>query len=481
MNTDRQSRPLRHAGLLVLILAVGACTSESSDPPLPRALTLQAAGPIPASPQREGDAARGREALLTENYVGCGLPASAWRQLQGSTPIATLSGRNEASENLPYFLNAVTDDDGVDLVVNNCLSCHGATLFGEVVIGLGNEFADFTGNPSTAVERAGLAISDMAEAAAWERYADRIAAISPHVQMPTIGSNPANNLTFALMAYRDPDTHAWSDTPLLPLPTQQPPPVSVPPWWRMKKKHAMFNLGEGRGDHARYMMAASMMCIDELDELQAIDEYAPDIRAYITSLEPPIWPFSIDTGLAEKGQTIFEQTCSACHGRYGETSEYPNLLVDIEVLGSDPALMEQARDTGGPWVEWFRRSYYGKNTQVLPGSGYVAPPLDGIWATGPYLHNGSVPTIAHVLDSSTRPEIWMSLASDGNDRADYDTERLGWRYKPVTLEQTESLDSNELKRIYNTNRHGHSNSGHRFGDALSEAERAAVVEYLKTL
>lgn len=472
---------MRQWVVILFAVLISACTPESETPQPSRTLTLEPAGAIPATAQRTGDAVRGRAALLSEDYVGCGLPASVWREFQGSQTVVTVPGRTAANDDVPYFLNAVTNDDGVELVVNNCLTCHGASLFGEVVIGLGNEFADFTSNPSIAVERAGLAVSGSAETTAWELYADRVAAISPHVQMATVGSNPANNLTFALMAYRDPDTHLWSDTPLLPLPTKEPPPVSVPPWWRMNKKNAMFNLGEGRGDHARFMMAASMMCTDDLDELEAIDSFAPDIRSYITSLTPPAWPFDTDLALAVEGQKVFEKTCSACHGTYGDTGDYPNLLVDIDVVGTDPALMEQARDEGGLWVDWFNRSFYGQDTQALPGRGYVAPPLDGIWATGPYLHNGSVPTIAQVLDSPTRPERWMSLASDGNDRDTYDTERIGWHHTSVTVGESSALASDDQKRVYDTQRYGHSNSGHHFGDALSDTERKAVIEYLKTL
>ena len=39
--------------------------------------------------------------------------------------------------------------------------------------------------------------------------------------------------------------------------------------------------------------------------------------------------------------------------------------------------------------------------------GYQAPPLYGVWATAPYFHNGSVPTIEEVLNSSERPQIWQ--------------------------------------------------------------------------
>ena len=55
----------------------------------------------------------------------------------------------------------------------------------------------------------------------------------------------------------------------------------------MKKKHAMFYTTLGRGDHARFMIFASMLCADSVEEAEAADAYSPDIRAFIASLEPP--------------------------------------------------------------------------------------------------------------------------------------------------------------------------------------------------
>ena len=47
-----------------------------------------------------------------------------------------------------------------------------------------------------------------------------------------------------------------------------------------------------------------------------------------------------------------------------------------------------------------------------PFPGYMAPPLDGIWATAPFFHNGSVPTIEGVLNSKARPAIWQRVNYD---------------------------------------------------------------------
>ena len=62
--------------------------------------------------------------------------------------------------------------------------------------------------------------------------------------------------------------------------------------------------------------------------------------------------------------------------------------------------------------------------------GYQAPPLDGIWATAPYLHNGSVPTLYHLLKSSDRPARFRRPPS--TDFEHYDQVKVGWKFEPVT-------------------------------------------------
>jgi hypothetical protein len=128
-------------------------------------------------------------------------------------------------------------------------------------------------------------------------------------------------------------------------------------------------------------------------------------------------------------------------------------------------------------VRWFNGSFYGRHAESQPGLGYVAPPLDGVWATAPYLHNGSVPTLAALLDTRARPTYWRF---DGAEPA-YDETRVGWAHHTLEQgrEQFASLD--EQKWVYDTTRPGFGNQGHDFGDILDDGERRALIEYLKTL
>jgi mono/diheme cytochrome c family protein len=434
--------------------------------------------PIPAEDQRMGDALAGYRALVHEGYVGCGIPYDAYTMFFGPAPEEDrLPGREGANATMPYFYNVATMTSGVDVVAPNCLTCHASRIGDELVVGLGDTFSDYTGDQSELVDLAGNFITDPAQRAEWQKFAQRVNAIAPVTQTATVGVNPAENITAVLIAHRDQATLAWSEEPLLPLPPPEVVPADVPPWWRMKKKNAMFYVGAGRGDHARIMMTASALCVDTVPEAEAIDAYFPDVRAYIASLEAPPYPYAIDTTLAAAGRTVFEATCSRCHGTYGEEETYPNLLVPIDEVGTDPVLAVASTAYADDFIDWYNGSFYGELSSIEPGEGYMAPPLDGIWATAPFLHNGSVPTIEALLDSSLRPTYW-TRSFDPND---FDPAALGWMHTALEAGQSAEPDEAKKKKIYDTTLFGYGNGGHFYGDVLSPDDRRAVIEYLKTL
>ena len=121
----------------------------------------------------------------------------------------------------------------------------------------------------------------------------------------------------------------------------------------------------------------------------------------------------------------------------------------------------------------------GKPIQAKQSLGYQAPPLDGIWATAPYFHNSSVPTVYHVLNSKARPKVFTR--SYGTEVEDYDAAHLGLKFTPLTHGADAKMPAIERRKIYDTSLPGQANTGHTFGDALTEPERMAVIEYLKTL
>jgi hypothetical protein len=158
-------------------------------------------------------------------------------------------------------------------------------------------------------------------------------------------------------------------------------------------------------------------------------------------------------------------------------TDYPNLVVPLDEIGTDPAYAVAATDgSRDRFYDWIARSPYGDVRSAAPAAGYIAPPLDGIWATAPYLHNGSVPSLEVLLSPSDRPRYWRHVIP----RA-YDRNAVGWRFEPLAAGQEAEADPDLRRRIFDTTRHGYGNGGHDYGSDLSSEERAALIEYLKTL
>lgn len=466
----------RGAALLLIAPTLTGCDDADTSGETGHRSSL---GVVEATEQRAGDPDKGYDALVNAPYVSCGIPHDAYRRVAGETrPGDRIPGRTGRNAGLPYAMTAHVNEDGVEVISSNCLTCHAGRIDGEIIVGLGNEFGDFTGDPRRLALQAGNYVRGEAETKAWQHWADRIEGIAPYIQTATVGVNPATNLTWALMAHRDPETLEWSDAPLIDPPPRAPLPVSVPPWWGMQKKTAMFYTTIGRGDHARFMLLASMLCIEGEEDVAKIDAYAPDIRAFIASLEAPAWPFAIDEALAGRGETIFRRDCSDCHGTYGETGTYPNRVYGLDEVNTDPAYATAATDgSRDRFYEWIARSPYGDAESAMPAPGYIAPPLDGVWATAPYLHNGSVPSMRALLDSADRPTRWRHRS----DPREYDRDAMGWAYEALDAAGDAQSGSDARAHVYDTTRHGYGNGGHTYSDDLTPDERDALIEYLKTL
>src|SRR5690606_13490029 len=338
-------------------LLVAGCSGTAGG-----ALVKAEPGPVPAAPQRMGDPEIGRDVIESGRYMTCGMPYAAWRRVGGAPGSGAESSASR--DGLPYYMSVTEDERGVEIANANCLLCHAALFDGEPVIGLGNESLDFTDDPSELADAVGAYVLGPEQAETWRKWADRIAAIAPYMITDTVGVNPAPNLTLALIAHRDAKTLAWHDTPQMEPPPERPLPLSVPPWWRVAKKHAVFYNGMGRGDQVRFMMMKSLVCTDGVDEAERIEEMFTHVRAYIASLEPPAYPYPIDEALAARGEPIFAEHCSSCHGTYGEDGEYPNRLVALDVVGTDPAYALQAYEDSDRFMRWFNRSWYGERAEA---------------------------------------------------------------------------------------------------------------------
>lgn len=447
---------------------------------------------VPERPQRDGDPEAGYRALVSKGWVGCGIPSAYYNLALALLPkslepkIETLPGRRPGDEDLPYFLNRDTTKEGLEVLTPNCLLCHAGRLNGKLVVGLGNADGRYQpfGPEAERIARwirwaSWLDPFSAARRAEMYKVGHRMGAVAPYIQVPIEGSNPTHNLAWALVMHRNRDTLEWVDDPVLPLPPTDAPPSDVPPWWRMAKKHAMFAAAGGQGDHTGFMAVNSALCVDDVENFDALYAYFNDIHAYLASIEPPEYPFAKNDALAQAGRVIFDRRCAGCHGTYGETESYPNCLIPLEKIRTDPALAVYNVRTSEPATEWLNGSVFTRHGKYEPQLGYVAPPLDGIWATAPFLHNGSVPTLEAVLDSSQRPTYWRRSSQGGED--EYDRNAVGWRFESVDRSEVEDSDEQARRHIVDTTIKGFSNTGHTYGDKLTRENRQAVLEYLKTL
>jgi hypothetical protein len=248
-----------------------------------------------------------------------------------------------------------------------------------------------------------------------------------------------------------------------------------------------------------------------------------------TGVWSPKWPEDtlgkIDRDAAGKGEKLYDELCLHCHqapmfsdeGRKPEhwtnttdsegSQFFKVTMIPLAEIGTDPKeaqnFYNRTADSGplGKGIisardglkyitqrlidqaytelklspqqqeEW---NGYRKNELLAPLA-YKARPHNGIWATPPYLHNGSVPNLFALLSPvSERPKVFYL----GNKQ-----------YDPVKL----GLNTNRLKGAseFRTDLPGNSNAGHEFNDGpkgngvigrkLSEEERMQIIEYLKTL
>jgi hypothetical protein len=345
---------------------------------------------------------------------------------------------------------------------NDCLLCHAGSIAGKVVIGLGNSALDMQ--------------SLYEEMAA----ADGMEPVMPLALCNARGTSEASNFAIYLMQFRDSELrHRLPVTyPLCSTLCED-----IPAWWLAKRKKTIYHLGVAHSRSVRTLMPFLLIPGNSAEYIRKREPDFADIRAYLRSLEPPRYPFPIDQSLALRGKAIFARSCAKCHGSYGPDGRYPNRLIPLEVIKTDPTLANAFDPEGVKHylASWFAREHgpEGEPFHGLGGRGYQAPPLDGVWATAPYLHNGSVPTVYHLLKSSERPRVFTR--SFRGDAAEFDAQRLGVVVQSLDTAPEPARSAIHRRRIYDTSQPGRGNHGHTFGDTLTEKERLAVIEYLKTL
>lgn len=365
--------------------------------------------------------------------------------------------------------------------------------------------------------------------------------------------------------------------------------INPPAWWNLAFKPSKFFNGLLAGDNLRSGMAFDYPIarppfmwadIEGAKKWAKANSMNPEL--WFMSLESPEYPAIIEENLAKQGAILFHTknlwgsgvndhiprpegngSCAGCHGvysdRYANDTDYlssPELkgtagyIVPLEIVGTDEryadSFTQQQTDVMSQYVFTAYNDSYKKEIDCTiqiredlsdRKKGYLAPPLHGVWATAPYLHNGSIPDMWSLLDPDSRPKIWVRKSApkspglsekivmgfDTNFQRAYDQEKMGWKYDVVSCEGgllggllfpdcnedgptlSQQLDivaaensgllynfttapsafmskaKIEERKIFNTWEYARSNKGHDFTRSLSDGERAAIIEYLKEL
>jgi hypothetical protein len=303
-------------------------------------------------------------------------------------------------------------------------------------------------------------------------------------------------------------------------------PVSFPHLWGMERTSWFQwgvntnsvierNIGQALGVGATLQPDKGFSSTVRLDNLHAMEE----LQYKLTS---PQWPADlfgpIDRARAERGKKLFDRTCGLCHETYGKTgklNEYQ--LFALDVVGTDPGTAinfertvmtsEGPKPFGTAAFEIVKRvkaAYYEEHdtppdVQAIweargerPDAEYRTPLLDydkypdtrqrgiyraktlkGIWATAPYLHNGSVPSLFDLLlPADQRPKTFRLGTKE------YDPVKLGY-----VADGPRFLTPPGMQPFtFDTRRLGNWNTGHEwwFYPDLDDEMRYDIIEFLKT-
>ncbi|MGV3623609.1 MAG: hypothetical protein ACO1OB_22510 [Archangium sp.] len=393
----------------------------------------------------------GRDFLLSGNIGGDFVPRLAWDNLWrvwGGPQPADLPAAMRARYGL---VKAPTDNDGLPFgfrqvgmnVRADCLVCHAGEVAGQTVIGAPNTQLDLR-----------LLVDDLETLAAMFGLQQNV----PEIRTGARGVTDIMGMTVQLALNQAPGTPNVNTE----IGYQDPPA-----WWAIAAKTKLYTDGDVAQTTHRTFMATQLAFGTSQAQLEALEPRYVELRQYLLSLKPPAWPFAApDANAVARGRDVFRQSCTGCH-RDDRCERQPTLLKDV---GTDP---ERDVQWSQNEVDLVNASWFGALEPLEVTSGYAVPPLVGLWASAPYFHNGSVPTLEAVLDSSKRP-AFFSL------RTEYDGASVGWKFDALTSAPVNPPRADRA-RVYDTTKLGLSNEGHRFGDELTADQRADLLQFLKTL
>ena len=407
----------------------------------------------------------------------------------------------------PYPMGvSIIHRNGTDGFTLSCAACHSSNLFGTSIIGMTNRFPRsnlFFIHGQRNLERmppglfAALFGADDAEKAMYAEARERIRSIG--LQKPQalgLDASPAQVALSLAKRAKTPDAERTAYDASHPSVTILDHTVmdSKPAvWWNVKYKTHWLSDGSVMGGNpvfTNFLWNELGRGVDIPDLAKWMDETPDKIEELTTAVfasEAPKWrdffgENSIQIERAKRGEKVYIASCRKCHGEYvkdwAKSTDTVQVNYDETVrdVGTDPKRyqgMQALADALNPLA--FSKKF---NIVIEPHSGYVPPPLVGIWARYPYLHNNSIPNLcAFMLPPDQRPKTYYSRkALDRNQ--DYDQECMGY-----PIQASHSREKPDPEHLFDTGKEGLSNAGHydRIFSRLDAAQKRDLIEFLKTL
>jgi hypothetical protein len=288
--------------------------------------------------------------------------------------------------------------------------------------------------------------------------------------------------------------------------------VSFPPIWNLRQIKWFHYDGDTTSlidRNVAQAMGLGAVVIPESGASTLLPRNLHELEILNGQLTPAKWteligPFRPDEiQLARSGESLYRQNCARCHE--GPPPDGAPLLVEehrpfrfpVFDVGTDPQRwknfavpMKDGQEfakvlqstLGQIKARAYDENHVSSDEQAamepkggvrwVTTQGYVVRPLAGVWATAPYLHNASVPTLDDLLKSSEQRPKEFLVGYRG-----YDTDRVGYISDPVKI--PDAARKGLFK--YDTSLQGNSNAGHEYGARFDESQRKAILAYLKTL
>lgn len=237
------------------------------------------------------------------------------------------------------------------------------------------------------------------------------------------------------------------------------------PVWNLGQRDGKALFWDGSNSSLKESVAASaLMTGTTVNRIDRLEPSLARIQNFISTVRPPAYPFAVDQGSAEAGRKVFDAACAQCHASAGPRT---GTVIPIAELGTDRARLDAWKPEDAAAFNELGNGGSVKFASFRKSDGYVAVSLDGAWLRAPYLHNGSVPSLADLLEAPERRprQFWR-----GYDV--YDATRVGF--------VSTGPEAQRIGTLHDVSAPGNSNTGHSYGTDLPADSKRVLLEFLKT-